>query len=144
MPPVSYNHFPGRCVDGTLDPDMLGPTEDTSMSGSPADYFTLKSTGGVTVATFLNPKIVLEVREPLYALVESQGHRRIVLNFENVKFLSSAPIGVLVLLKKKVEAVGGTVRFCCVDPDILDVFRITSIDSLFEIYASEADAIASF
>ena len=114
------------------------------MSESPAEHFTLKSTNGVTIATFVNPKIVLDVREPLYDLVETKGNRRIVLNFENVRFLSSAPIGVLIYFKKKVEAVGGTVRFCCVDPDILDVFRITSVDQLFDIYDSEADALASF
>ncbi len=113
------------------------------MSESPAAHFTLRSTDGVTIVTFVNPKVVLDVREPLYDLVEKEGHRRLILNFENVRFLSSAPIGVLFQLKKKVEAVGGTVRFCCVDPDILDVFRITSVDRLFSIYASEADAIAS-
>jgi anti-anti-sigma factor len=113
------------------------------MSESPAEHFTLKSSNGVTIATFTHSKVVLEVREPLYDLVETQGHRRIVLNFENVRFLSSAPIAVLIQLKKKVEAVGGTVRFCCVDPDILSVFRITSVDRVFDIYNSEAEAIAS-
>jgi anti-sigma B factor antagonist len=122
---------------------MLGLTGDTSMSGSRSEHFTLKSTSGVTIVTFINSKVVLEVREPLYQLVENEGHRRIVLNFENVNFLSSAPIGVLIYLKKKVEAVGGKLRFCCVEPDILAIFRITSVDHLFEIHASEADAIAS-
>jgi anti-anti-sigma factor len=114
------------------------------MSGSPAEHFNLKSTNGVTIATFTNPKVVLDVREPLYDLVERQGHKRIVLNFENVRFLSSAPIAVLIQFKKKAEAVGGSVRFCCVDPVIRDVFRITTVDRLFDICNSEADAIASF
>jgi anti-sigma B factor antagonist len=122
----------------------LGQTEDHAMSESPVAHFTLKSTNGVTIVTFVNSKVVLDVREPLYELVEKEGHRRIILNFENVRFLSSAPIGVLIQFKNKAEAVGGTVRFCSVDPDILDVFRITSVDRLFDIHVSEADAIASF
>ena len=114
------------------------------MSESPAAHFTVRSVNDIVIATFTAPKVVLGMREPLYDLVEKDHHRRIILNFENVRFLSSAPIGVLFQLKKKVEAVGGTVRFCCVDPDIQDVFRITSIDRLFDIHANEADAIASF
>ena len=39
---------------------------------------------------------------------------------------------------------GGIVKFCNVAPDILDVFRMTSVDRLFDIHVSEADAIASF
>lgn len=76
-----------------------------------AGHFLVKSVNGGTIVTFANPKVVLEAREPLYDLVEKEGHRRIVLNFENVRFLSSAAIGVLIHLKKKVEAVRGIARF---------------------------------
>lgn len=114
------------------------------MSESAAPQFTLRSTNGVTIVTFVNPKVSLEVREPLYDLVAKQGQSRIILNFENVKFLSSAPIGVLIQFKTKVKAAGGAVRFCCVDPDILAVFRITKVDSVLDIDGTEAEALAAF
>jgi anti-anti-sigma factor len=86
----------------------------------------------------------LEAREPLYELMEKEGHKRILLNFQNVRFISSAPIGVLINLNKKAQALGGKVKFCCLDPDIVDIFRLTSVLQLFDIYDTEEDAIASF
>ena len=50
------------------------------MSESPGAYFTLRSTNGVTIVTFINPKVVLDVRGPLYDLVEKEGHKRLILN----------------------------------------------------------------
>jgi anti-sigma B factor antagonist len=114
------------------------------MSPTSAPHFLVKSVNGVAIATFVNPKVVLEAREPLYELMEKEGHKRIILNFQNVRFISSAPIGVLINLKKKAEAVGGKVKFCCLDPDLVDIFRITSVLQLFDIYDTEEDAIASF
>jgi anti-sigma B factor antagonist len=114
------------------------------MSESPADHFVIKSVAGATIATFVGPKIVLEAREPLYELVEKDGQKRIVLNFRNVRFLSSAPIGVLINFKKKAEAAGGSVKFCCVDPDLAEIFRITSVLNLFDIRDTEEAALASF
>jgi anti-sigma B factor antagonist len=114
------------------------------MSTTSAPHFLVKSINGVAIATFVNAKVVLEAREPLYDLVEKEGHKRILLNFQNVRFISSAPIGVLINLNKKAKALGGKVKFCCLDPDIVDIFRLTSVLQLFDIHDTEEDAIASF
>ncbi len=114
------------------------------MSESPAAHFTARTINDIIIVTFITPKVGLGVREPLYDLVEKERHQRIILNFENVHFLSSAPIGVLFQLKKMVEAAGGAVRLCCVDPDLRDVFRMTGVERLFDIHATEAEAIAAF
>jgi anti-sigma B factor antagonist len=119
-------------------------TGHQGMSTTSAPHFLVKSINGVAVATFVNAKVVLEAREPLYDLVEKEGHKRIVLNFQNVRFISSAPIGVLINLTRKTAAVGGSVKFCCLDPDIVDIFRLTSVLQLFGIHDTEEDAIASF
>jgi anti-sigma B factor antagonist len=99
---------------------------------------------GVLVVTFNGPKLSLETGEPLYRLVADGGHGKVVLNFENVRVLTSAPIGVLVNLGKKAGALGGAVRLCRVDPDILAILRVTRTDGLFGIFDDEQDAIAAF
>lgn len=114
------------------------------MSAPSAPHFLVKSVNGVTIATFVNPKVVLEAREPLYDLVDKDGHKRIVLNFRNVRFVSSAPIAVLIKLKTKAEAIGGNLKFCCLDQDLVDIFRITSVLQLFDIHDTEENAVASF
>jgi anti-sigma B factor antagonist len=125
-------------------PGQSEKTGHQDMSALSAPHFLVKSVNGVTIATFVNSKVVLEAREPLYDLVDKEGHKRIVLNFQNVRFVSSAPIGVLIKLKTKAEAIGGSVKFCCLDQDLVDIFRITSVLQLFDIHDTEDDAVASF
>jgi anti-sigma B factor antagonist len=104
----------------------------------------LKTVDGITIATFTGPKVGTEAREKLYSLVEPQGDRKLILNFENVRFLSSAPIGMLVNLRNKAAAAGGVVRFCQLDPDVQEILRLTRVEELFSIFATEQDARDSF
>jgi anti-sigma B factor antagonist len=114
------------------------------MSQGSAEPFLVKDVKGIIVLTFNQPKISSELAPDLYGLVEGQEHPRLVLNFEQIRFLSSAPIGVLVNLRQKAEATGGSVSLCRLDPDIREILRLTSVESLFRIYDSEQDAIDSF
>jgi len=104
---------------------------------------------GVTVVSFVDTKIVTEeniqaVGDELYGLVEDEGHKQLLLNFGNVQYLSSAALGKLINLKKKVGVVKGKLKLCCIHPDLLEVFRITRLDQVFEIYAEEQAALDKF
>ena len=77
------------------------------MSLAPGRHFRLEIIDGITVVHLVGPKLSLEASGPLYDLVEQDGPRRLLLNFGAIRFLSSAPLGVLVTLKKKVDAAGG-------------------------------------
>ena len=56
----------------------------------------------------------------------------------------SAALGKLINLKKKVSAVKGKLKLCCIHPDLLEVFRITRLDQVFEIYPEEQTALDKF
>jgi anti-sigma B factor antagonist len=98
----------------------------------------------VTVVRLAGPKVGLDARESLYGLIDAQGAHKLVLNFERVKLLTSAPIGMLISLRNKAEARGGSVRFCHVDSDIRDILQLTAVEGLFPIFPTEQDAIDSF
>ncbi len=114
------------------------------MSQETSQPFTLEQTGTVTIVRFAGPKLGLAAREGLYDLVENQGRRQIVLNFASVQVLSSAPIGMLVTLKNKAEAVEGRVTLCQLDPDVREILKLTSVEGLFSIFDTEQAAIDSF
>lgn len=104
---------------------------------------------GVTVVSFVETKItddesIQEVGDQLYSLVEIEGHRNLLLNFGKVQFLSSAALGKLINLKKKVGAVKGKLKLCCIHKDLFEVFRITRLDQVFEIYDEEQEALDKF
>src|SRR5689334_4960447 len=110
------------------------------MSPSSDPYFRLDNIKGITVVTFLGPKLGIEVRDSLYSLVDQERHKSLLLNFENVPFFSSAPLGVLINLRKKVEEAGGQLKVCRLSPDLLELFRITKLDHFFAIHADQQDA----
>ncbi len=116
------------------------------MSQAPRRHLRLETIDGVTVVSFVDTKIVTEeniqeVGEQLYSLVENEGHTQLLLNFGNVQYLSSAALGKLINLKKKVGAAKGQLKLCCIHPDLKEVFKITRLDQVFEIYDEEQAAL---
>lgn len=119
------------------------------MSQGSARHLRLESIDGVTVVSFVESKIVSEesiqeVGEQLYSLVDSEGHRQLLLNFGNVQYMSSAALGKLINLKKKVGAAGGKLKLCSIHPELKVVFKITRLDQVFEIFDEEQAALDSF
>ncbi|HWE38787.1 MAG TPA: STAS domain-containing protein [Isosphaeraceae bacterium] len=119
------------------------------MSQGPRRHLRLEPVGDVSVVSFVDSKIVTEediqeVGDQLYSLVDEEGHRRLLLNFGNVRYLSSAALGKLINLKKKVGAVKGELKLCCIHPDLLEVFRITRLDQVFQIFDEEQSALDKF
>ncbi len=119
------------------------------MSQASRRHLSTETIDGVTVVSFVDTKIVTEeniqeVGDQLYQLVDVEGKQQLLLNFGNVQYLSSAALGKLINLKKKVGAVKGKLKLCCIHPDLLEVFRITRLDQVFEIYAEEQAALNKF
>ena len=99
----------------------------------------------VTVVTFreasmLDTLVVDAIGKDLYALVDEQARRKIVLDFTSVHFLSSSMIGIVLALHKKSCAIKGKVVICGLQPKILDVFKVASLHKLLKIVDDEAAA----
>ena len=109
----------------------------------------LEEIGDVTVVSFVDRKILDEqniqiIGDQLFNLVEEQGKRKILLNFANVEYLSSAALGKLITLNKKVQAAKGRLILCNIDPQIYEVFEITRLDKFFNIEKEEQKALQAF
>lgn len=105
--------------------------------------------GDVTVVRFRDHKIVEDINiqrlgQELFQLVEVDGRDRLLLNFSAVDFLSSAALGKLITLDKKMKAHGGALKLSNIRPEIYEVFAITKLNRLFDIKDDEADALAAF
>ena len=104
---------------------------------------------GVTVVQFVDKKIldesnIQEMGQELFQLVEEDKRDKILLNFHSVEFLSSAALGKLITLDKKVKAHGGKLRLSNIRPEIYEVFAITKLNKLFDIQDDEATALQAF
>jgi len=100
----------------------------------------------VAVVRFATSRIldqsnVQQLGEELDALVEKHKFRKIVLNFENIHYMSSAVMGKLVSLHKKLQAAQGQLRLCNINKNIIEIFEIMRFDRLFDIRDSEDQAV---
>ena len=105
--------------------------------------------GDVTVVRFRDHKIVEDISiqqlgQELFDLVEVDNRDKLLLNFSSVDFLSSAALGKLITLDKKMKAHGGSMKLTNIRPEIYEVFAITKLNRLFDIKDDEADALAVF
>ena len=104
--------------------------------------------GEVSVVQFKDRKIldesnIQEMGRELFELVEMK-REKVLLNFMNVEFLSSAALGKLITLDKKIKAAKGQLKLSNIRPEIYEVFAITRLNKLFDIHDDEADALATF
>ena len=98
---------------------------------------TIVQVGG-EIDVYTAPKL----REQLVDLVNA-GQYHLVVDMENVEFLDSTGLGVLVGGLKRVRAHEGSLRLVCTQERILKIFRITGLTKVFPIHESVADAVAA-
>ena len=82
------------------------------------------------------------LRELLIDLV-SQGSYQLIVNLDEVGFLDSTGLGVLVGGLRRVRAHNGSLDLVCTQQPILKIFRITGLTEVFGIYETVDQAIAA-
>ncbi len=106
----------------------------------------IEQIGDVTIASFNDKKILDEtniqiIGNQLFGLIDEGGCNKIILNFSNVEYLSSAALGKLITMDKKVKVAKGELRLCSIRPDIYEVFAITKLNKLFSIHDNQEMAL---
>jgi len=114
-----------------------------------SDHLEISEVGGVTVVRFADGKIldasnIEELGVQLFSLVEQDNRKKMLLDFQNVEFLSSAALNKLIILDKKMKGTSGQLKLCSLRPEIHEVFVITRLNQLFEIADDEQSALDSF
>jgi anti-sigma B factor antagonist len=105
--------------------------------------------GDVSVVSFTDKKILDEqniqvIGDQLFSLVDELGRKKLLLNFGNVEYMSSAALGKLITLNKKVQGAGGKLVLCNIDANIREVFQITRLDKIFVIKGDEQEGLQVF
>jgi len=71
-------------------------------------------------------------------------NRHILLHLGEVDFIDSSGVGLLVRLLTRLQNAHGDLKLCTVSSKIVEVLRITKLNTIFDSYESEAEAIAGF
>lgn len=82
-------------------------------------------------------------REWLYKTIESREDPRFIIDLGAINYMASSDIGLLITLKRRIDARKGKVAIVNVDPFILDVLRMMRIDKLFTISPDMKSAVTA-
>jgi anti-sigma B factor antagonist len=74
----------------------------------------------------------------------SSNPAHVVINLEDVDFLDSTALAILVHGMKSSRKLNGDIRLCGLRPPIRMVFELTRLDRVFEIFGSEEEAVKAF
>jgi anti-sigma B factor antagonist len=79
-----------------------------------------------------------------HALLEllDDSPRRVVVNLRDVPYMDSSGIASLVKLLSRVRKMGASLRLVALSDRTRSLFEITRLDSVFEIYQTEEEALA--
>jgi anti-sigma B factor antagonist len=99
-----------------------------------------------TVVSFVDEKILEEMdiralQGTIMSVIEQSKGINLILDFGNVRFLSSAVLGLLIRISKRVYEQDGRLRLCSINPKIYEVFKITRLTQTFDIYKDVESAI---
>ena len=72
-------------------------------------------------------------REEEVKTVLNEVQDSIVLNFQELEYISSAGLGVLLATQKRLSEIGHQLRLINMNSHVRDVFRYSGLDMIFEI-----------
>ena len=108
---------------------------------------TNREVDGVSVVA-LDGRIVLgeesnALREKVKSLI-GEGKKKVVLNMANITFIDSAGLGTLVAAHHSAKSQGAALKLAHLGSKFQEVLQITKLLTVFDVYSTEAEAVASF
>lgn len=95
--------------------------------------------GTIRATSVLSAGNIAEFGVEVLGYIREHPGIHLILNFENVDYLSSAVLNELLRVNKAIQETRGSLRLCAVAPAILEVFQITNLDKVFIIHADGVD-----
>jgi anti-sigma B factor antagonist len=98
---------------------------------------------GATCAVTLQGEVDVytapRLKDTLVEAIED-GCVYVIVDLEDVAFIDSSGLGVLVGALRRAKERSGAIRLVCTKESILKIFRITGLDKVFPIFSSAAEA----
>lgn len=72
------------------------------------------------------------------------GAAKILIDFAETEFVSSAGLRVLLATTKKLKATGGSLRICNLNETVNEVFEISGFSTILSVFPSKDEALQDF
>ena len=118
---------------------MLPPVMDLPLLVQPIEKFTVCE---FRTASLMDPPLLERLGAAIYRLVDEEDRRLVILDFEQVQFLSSQAIGIILTLKKKLDKLPHSMLVLCgVGPTLMQLISITRLDRVLTIKPTQKEAL---
>lgn len=102
--------------------------------------------GNAAVASFKGPCLsdvaeITNASAQVKQYIETNQPRKMVFDFDGVKFFSSQVLGLLLEARARLESHRGRMAIVALSPQLERVFKITNLDKLFCFYPDRAAAL---
>ena len=88
----------------------------------------------------LDANTSLGLEEKLLGLIDKR-EKKIVVDFSQLDFISSAGWRVFLIAAKQLKTVNGKISFCSLKENVREVFDIAGFTSIFSTYTSQEEAV---
>ena len=85
-----------------------------------------------------------EVASAEMSRIADKSNNKVLLNLEDLEFLSSAGLRVLLLTKKQLSAAGGSFKICKPTGMVKEVMEISGFSNFLNLHESENEALSAF
>ena len=82
------------------------------------------------VKKIVTDDVISQMGAELFSLAD-QGKKKLLVDWGNVEYFSSAGLGKFITLQRLVNDAGGKLVFCAINEDVFEVFEVTRLNKLF-------------
>ena len=109
-------------------------------------FFQADTSSGSVVATFFPGRLdeehnVEELGQSLFQLIDQYGYRQVALDLTQTSFVTSAVLGKLITLHRRLHRADGRLVLCGLQQPVETVMRRSNLLSYFQVVDSRDDAI---
>jgi len=84
-----------------------------------------------------------DLKERMLQLFD-EGKCSLIIDLSMVRFIDSSGLGALVSGFKNASAREGSLKLCCLQPQVRSMFELTRLHRVFEIFTNMDEALESF
>ncbi len=79
------------------------------------------------------------IKAAIHSIVAG-GKKHLILDLQQVGFMDSSGLSILLYCKRICDEAGGTIALCCLQNYVNNLVQLTNLDKSIDVFLTEADA----
>ena len=80
-----------------------------------------------------------DVEKKLLAMIQREKPERMICDFSETVYMSSAGLRVMLVVSKKIKAINGEAIFCGVQPEVFSIFKMAGFTHVLNIQQEDVE-----